>query len=113
MPAVGKAGHLFAHLGHPLQIDIDETQSGLLSAHVEQHFAPRIHHQAVTIGPAAVLVLANLRRGHDESARLDGAGALQHLPMRGAGRYGKAAGMAMQSQCARPSASNKAGKRMS
>src|SRR4051812_37380598 len=43
-------------------------------------------------GLAAILVPAALRRGEDETAILDGAGALQHMPMRLAGLPGESRG---------------------
>src|SRR5690606_41709130 len=47
--------------------------------------APGIDHQRMAVGLAAALVPAALRRRQYEAAVLDGAGAVEHLPMRLAG----------------------------
>ncbi len=46
----------------------------------------------MAVGPAPVLVFADLRGGNDEGARLDRAGALQQLPMRLARGHGEGGG---------------------
>ena len=50
-----------------------------------QDLAPGRDDEAVAVGLPAALVLAGLRRGKDEAAVLDGAGAHQHMPVRRAG----------------------------
>ena len=63
-----------------------------LLAHVEQHLAPRIDHQRMAEGVAAILVMADLGRGDDEQPGLDRPRPQQHVPMRLAGRHGERRG---------------------
>src|SRR5580704_1073917 len=50
---------------------------------------PRIDHEGVPEGVAAVLVVAALRRREDVAAVLDGARAIEDVPMRLAGLLGE------------------------
>ena len=75
------AGYARTHVGNAREVDVGETDAGLL-AHVEQHLAPRIDHERMAEGVAAVLVVPDLRRGDDEQPSLDRARAKQNMPMR-------------------------------
>ena len=66
------------------RIDVGEHDARLGAAFGEDA-APRIDHQRMAEGLAAVLVLAALRGGEHEAAVLDRARAHQHMPMRLAG----------------------------
>ena len=70
------------------RIDLGHDHAGLGAAFGEDA-APRIDHQRMAEGLAAVLVLAALRRREHEAAVLDGARAHQHMPVRFAGLPGE------------------------
>ena len=73
------------------RIDLGHHHAGLGAAFGDDA-APRIDHQRMAEGLAAVLVLAALRRGEHVAAVLDGAGAHQHVPVRLAGLLGEGRG---------------------
>ena len=62
-------------------VEFSKTDTRILAPHVEDDFAPRIHHQAVTVGPPAVRMFADLCRGDHPSAGFDSAGALEQVPV--------------------------------
>ncbi len=73
-----------------LALQVDLAHGGTLAG--RQHIdngAPAVHHHAVAIGAAAVLVLTDLRRDHQVAEVLHRARAVQQVPVRLAGGHGE------------------------
>ena len=97
-PALGSAipkrrpccsdGTVFRAVSTLRGIDLGEEHAGLDAA-LGKNLAPGGDDQRMAVGLALVLVHAALRRGEDEAAGLDGAGAQQRVPMRLAGLSGE------------------------
>ena len=64
-----------ADVGNARQVDLGKTDPALVP-HVEQHLAPRVDHQRMAEGVAAVLVAADLGGGDHEQPGLDRLGEL-------------------------------------
>ncbi len=83
-PPMLQRRYLGARGGHGRRVDLRQDDAGLVAA-LGDDAAPGIDHERVTVGLAAVLMLAALRGREDEGAVLDGAGAVEHVPMGFAG----------------------------
>ena len=86
--AVLQRRHAAARGRHFGRIDLGQDDARLGAA-LGEDAAPGIDHQRMAEGLAAVLVLAALRRREHEAAVLDGAGAIEHMPVRLAGLPGE------------------------
>jgi hypothetical protein len=83
-----KCRKLGTHTGLPLEIHL-AGDDALARGQFAQYTSPAIDDGAVTIGFAAILVRAGLRRGHQMAQVFDGAGAQQQMPVCLAGGHGE------------------------